>query len=78
MPKKPTPKSLDQFLKELAESNTTVADWAREQGFRLDSVYAVTRRRAAGTRGEAREILKRMGVALPPMFKQRNTERQAA
>ena len=60
--------TLKPFLKGLEDQNKTLASWAREQGFALGEVYALTRGRTQGRRGQAREILIAMGITPPPMF----------
>lgn len=63
----PKHKTTDDFLTELDKSNLTVAAWARANQRDLCMTYSVIRGVAKGRRGEARQIMKAMGLPLPPM-----------
>lgn len=60
--KKPIHRSVDDFLHFLDEQNKPISEWAKEHGFSLDAVYAVTRGKARGKRGAARRVFLAMGV----------------
>lgn len=62
-------KTVGDFLAGLEESNTTLASWAREKGLCVSTVYMVTRGRCKGRSGKARDVMKAMGVNVPPMFR---------
>lgn len=66
---KTTTPTLQSFLKGLESQNKTLASWARDHGFSVGEVYSLSRGRTMGRRGQAREILKAMGVEPPPMFR---------
>lgn len=71
MKKRTTSRTLDAFLRDLADQNKSISAWAQEHGFSLNAVYAVTMRRNSGVRGQSREIVRAMGLPLPPPFKPR-------
>lgn len=66
---KTTTPTLQSFLRGLEGQNKTLASWAREHGFDVGEVYSLSRGRTKGRRGQAREILKAMGIEPPPMFR---------
>jgi gp16 family phage-associated protein len=59
---------MDEFLSELEAQNKTLCQWAEERGFPLDVVYSVTRGKARGMRGHARQVFLAMGVMPAAMF----------
>lgn len=59
--------SVHAFLSSLSKSDRTLADWAREHNVPLTTAYQVANGRLKGRHGEARRVLRAMGVALPPM-----------
>ena len=59
--------SVHAFLYSLSQSDRTLADWAREHDLPLTTVYQVCNGRLKGRHGEARRVLRAMGVTLPPM-----------
>ena len=60
-------KTVQQFLDELAASDTTIAEWAREHKHPVNTVYMLCGGRFTGARGKARKVARAMGLALPPM-----------
>ncbi len=67
MVKKVTERTQQDFLNELAEKDMTLKGWASANGFSFNAVYMVLHGRTKGTRGEARRVLRAMGLALPPI-----------
>lgn len=43
----------------------TVTAWAKKHGFSLSATYLVLQGRTVGYRGQARQIVRAMGLALP-------------
>lgn len=72
---RPKTQTFAQFLADLESKNLTLADWARQHDFNVTTVYAISAGRLRGRRGHARDILKAMGVALPPMSTSRLAQR---
>lgn len=66
MSKKRTP---EDFLRELQESDKTLAQWCREQRFSASLASRVLRGETLGRWGEARRIVRAMGLPLPDMRK---------
>lgn len=66
MSKKSEPRTLDQFLTELADKDLTIKAWARQQGLSFNAVYMVIHGRSCGMRGEARKVVRAMGLPIPP------------
>lgn len=64
MPKTRTP---TDFLAALRDSDMTVADWCRAHGFSQQLAYRVLNGRSQGRWGEARRIVKKMGLQVPDM-----------
>ena len=69
---------ISNFLDRLTKDDLTVAEWARRNRFSVSSVYFVVQGRSAGKRGEARRIMEKMGVQLPPMHRNVVAESEAA
>lgn len=46
-------------------SGLTIADWAKQNGFKTDLVYSVLRGRVRGARGEAHRIAVALGLKDP-------------
>lgn len=65
MSKKPEPRTLDQFLTELADNDLTIKEWARQKGLSFNAVYMVVHGRSSGIRGEARKVVRAMGLPVP-------------
>lgn len=63
-----TARTIGHFLADLERQNQTLAAWARAHQFDVTAVYDLSRGRIHGRRGQAREILKAMGIEPPPMF----------
>lgn len=59
------PRTLDDFLTSLADKDLTIKQWAKQQGFGFNAVYMVVHGRSSGQRGEARKVLRAMGLPLP-------------
>jgi gp16 family phage-associated protein len=71
MKRRTAPQTLDEFLNSLEAQDKTLADWARENGFRPKQVYSVASQQHTGAHGTARQIVKAMGLKPPPMRRQR-------
>jgi len=63
---KPKTRTLDVFLSELADQDLTIKEWASRNGFGANAVYMVVHGRSSGQRGQARKVIRAMGLALPP------------
>ena len=59
------PRTLQDFLRELDESDTTLTDWSRKGGFSHAVVASVVCGSCLGTRGQGREVMLAMGL-MPP------------
>lgn len=59
--------SVAEFLRALEKDERTLVDWAREHQLNIQAVYTVVGGRARGKRGGTREVMKAMGLPLPPM-----------
>lgn len=62
--------SVAAFLAELSQRDETLAAWARRKKLSINVVYQVAAGRAVGARGNARQVLKAMGVVPPTMHPQ--------
>lgn len=67
-PPKKKVRTVADFLADLEAKNVTLASWARDTGMDMQIVYMVSRGRCTGRRGKARDVMKAMGVEVPPMF----------
>jgi gp16 family phage-associated protein len=61
-------RTVADFLSELESKNLTLASWARDTGMDMQVTYMVSRGRCTGRRGKARDVMKAMGVEVPPTF----------
>jgi gp16 family phage-associated protein len=57
--------SVASFLESLSNADKTLADWARENGLDLTTAYQVSNGRLKGRHGEARRVMRAMGVKPP-------------
>lgn len=62
-----SPKTVAEFLTSLEAKEMTVAQWAREKGLPARTVYSLIKGRYTGRTGQAREVLKAMGLPTPPI-----------
>lgn len=67
-PPKKKVRTVADFLADLEAKNVTLAAWAREHGMDMQATYMISRGRCTGRRGKARDVMKAMGVDVPPMF----------
>lgn len=67
-PPKKKARTVADFLADLEAKNVTLASWARDNGMDMQVTYMVSRGRCTGRRGKARDVMKAMGVEVPPMF----------
>ncbi len=67
MPTPPTGRTIEAFLAELADQDLTIRDWARLHQLDINTVYMAVSGRIAGTRGEARRVIRAMGLTPPPV-----------
>ena len=68
-------KTVADFLKELNDSDQSVASWCRQNGFSATLCHYILKGKSVGRWGQCREIVKAMGLELPervpPTRKQR-------
>lgn len=57
-----TPEELEKARTEFFLSGRSIAEWARENRFRRDLVYAVLSGRSKATRGESHRIAVKLGL----------------
>lgn len=59
------PRTVITFLAELRQQDKTLSAWALEQKLPLQAVYRVVKQRSLGRWGDARKVLRAMGVEPP-------------
>lgn len=58
-------KTAADFLKELNDSEQSVASWCRQHGFSSTLCYNILKGHSVGRWGQCRDIVKAMGLQLP-------------
>ena len=61
----PQVRTAEDFLKELEDRNLSVAQWCREHRASTNTVWAIAAGRVLGRSGEARRVMKLMGLEVP-------------
>lgn len=55
------------FLAELEQQDKTLTEWARERKLPMNAVYRVAAQKSMGRWGQARKVLRAMGITPPPV-----------
>lgn len=74
---KPGTRTADQAKADFRAAGVTFSQWAIAHGYRPSVVYAVLRGAAKGARGEARQVMRQLGIKTTPHSSQtRETARR--
>lgn len=74
----PKHRTSEDFLRELRDADSTVADWCRKHGFNQSLAYRVLRGETIGRWGESRRIARAMNLRLPDAPAAKRTAQPAA